>query len=1023
MNDTTPTQVNELVFRRLVDPIQIGPMELPPEIWVVILSIVLLVGFFFIGWMYLLDSRGIGPVWSVVLGLLRASVYVLLAWMFLLPGRQTVESRTAYSKVILVFDTSDSMSLTVDEPPRAGVAYDKMPTRQDKVLAFLTGDRNFIPRLEEKNPVTAYRFGKGVDENFWYFDKGRNYTRAERQEFELKMKDPAQAKEPLPEPKALQSELLAKWLMPIDGKKPQTAPDDWSKEDKQRFFTLEEENKKLRDRSFFRGTNVSDSVQSALIKELGNMVQGIVVFTDGHSTEGSDLVYEDLERRAKAANIPIFVVGIGEDRLITKIEIVDTRGPLQVQPEDTFKIVGEVTGQGLDEQDVDVTLVIQNVKKGADGKEEELEITVVEGEDKTNPNKKREEKSLGKTIVLKPEKKATFDRGTPPRVQSEYVINAINLAKAAGIELEPARKWELGETKDSELRARQHVPKDRLEVFPGPEHVGDPLDFRVIKRPVRVLLMASGPTHDFQFLNTLMVREVEKKRGQLSVYMQLPPGRAPSERRTGVVLGTDRLLEHFPNRLDKHSDDPNEKLYDLADYDVVVGFDPDWSQVSEEEMKLLKTWVDKGGGLIVLGGPINTLQLARPGASKDKVKPILELYPVILKDVRIDELDRTTEQPWPLSFDGATPEMEFLKLDDNPNRRFLADWEEFFYGKELTKGEPMPPVMNGFYNYYPADAVKVGAQVVARFTDPRAKMKDGTQMPYIVLSDPNSGRRVVWIAYGETRRLRKHSEQFHERFWTKLLRYAAANNQSKINKRISLNMSNKYKSNQFIQIDARIDGPGGDPLPKDKKVKIQLKLPTGVEKGEIPTDFEMKPKPGRDPLDAGKFQAKFQVRSPGEYTLELRVEETGDTESRKFSVVEANPELDDTKPDFDRMYRMASEAEPVFARMAPDAAAELKKKLTKPKLTAQQPGKDGKEVKDDGKTRLYFTLSNADQIPNCMVTVPKTHTSRGEIKDTWDGPLDLSPIGMPVSLPYWWLWVSIGLFSIEWLTRKLLRLA
>ena len=105
MNDT-PTQVNELVFRRLVDPIQLGPMELPPEIWIVVLGFVLLVGFFFIGWMYLIDSRGIGPVWSILLGLLRASVYCLLAWMFLLPGRQTVETSTSYSKVVVIWDAS-----------------------------------------------------------------------------------------------------------------------------------------------------------------------------------------------------------------------------------------------------------------------------------------------------------------------------------------------------------------------------------------------------------------------------------------------------------------------------------------------------------------------------------------------------------------------------------------------------------------------------------------------------------------------------------------------------------------------------------------------------------------------------------------------------------------------------------------------------------------------------------------------------------------------------------------------------
>jgi hypothetical protein len=1028
MNDSSTTsQITELILRRLVDPINVMGKELPPQVWVVVLVFVLLAGFFYIGWMYFKDSRGVGAGWATLLGLLRACVYLVLAWVFLLPGRQTVESSTSHSKVLVIFDSSGSQVLTVDDPPADGVSLNKMKTRQDKVLALLADSKvNLLGRLLEKNPVTAYRFAKEADQDFWYIDKGVYWTAAERRDYEEKRRDPAHANEPEPEPKPLADLFWKTWLKPVDpaavpgepALKPVTAPEDWSDEDKARFKTLQDGNLKLRDRNFFNATNISDSVQSILSKEQGNMLQGIVVFTDGRSTEGSDLVFEDLDRRARAANVPIFVVGVGEDRLQVKIEIADTRGPAQVQPEDKFRIMVDLVGEGKDDQEVDATLEIVNIKKNKEGnKDEFLDITVIEAEDKGNPNKKRQEINLGKSVFLKPEKAAKFDHSSPPRVQLEYVVDAYALANAIGTDLTKGeyagRKWEIGETKDSELRARQHVPKDRLEVFAGKEHIGDPLDLRVIKRPVRVLLMASGPTHDFQFLTALMIREVEKKRAELSVYMQLPPGRTPAERRTGQVYGTDRILEHFPDRLDQPNDDPAQKLYDMDQYDVLVGFDPDWNQLSETELKVLQRWVDKGGGLIVIGGPINTVQLAKPGAAKDKVKPILELYPIILKDVRIDELDRTTELPWTLTFEGATPEMEFLKLDENPSRPFLADWEEFFYGRNLTKGEQPPPVQNGFFNYYPAEAVKVGSQVVARFADPRAKLKDGSQMPWIVLSDPNSGRRVSWIANGETYRLRKFNEAYHERFWTKLLRYSAAKNQSKI----------KYKQNQFIQVDARIDGPGGEPLRKDAKVRLNLTLPTGVPEKEIPTKIDMKPKPGNDPLDAGKFSAKIQVRSPGEYALELKVEDTGDTESRKFSVVEANPEMDNTRPDFDRMYRMASEADAVIARMGPTEGAELKKRLQRPRLTPPGP----KEQKLDDKPRLYFDLKNAELIPNCMVTESKTRTTRGQIVDTWDqeAKVYLPSLGWFTIMPfaYGWMYIAVILFSTEWLIRKLLRLA
>lgn len=127
----------------------------------------------------------------------------------------------------------------------------------------------------------------------------------------------------------------------------------------------------------------------------------------------------------------------------------------------------------------------------------------------------------------------------------------------------------------------------------------------------------------------------------------------------------EKLLTRFPDLFDSTTVDPNEKIYDLASYDVIVAFDPDWKQVNDLSMNLLRTWVDKGGGLIVIAGPLHTLELARPGAEKEKLKPILDLYPVVLKDIRIEEMDRKPDSPKPLRFDGATPEMEFLRLDED----------------------------------------------------------------------------------------------------------------------------------------------------------------------------------------------------------------------------------------------------------------------------------------------------------------------------------------------------------------------
>jgi hypothetical protein len=318
--------------------------------------------------------------------------------------------------------------------------------------------------------------------------------------------------------------------------------------------------------------------------------------------------------------------------------------------------------------------------------------------------------------------------------------------------------------------------------------------------------------------------------------------------------------------------------------------------------------------------------------------------------------------------------------------------------------------------------------VVARFGDPLAKMKDGvSQQPYLVISDPNSGRRVIWIASGETWRVRQFREAFHERFWTKLTRYAGAKNQGRLAKRIQINMARTFTANRPVEIEAKIDAKGGDPLPRNARPpKVLFKTPVGVTEKDFPLETEMHPKPGQG--HEGIFVARVQPRTAGEYGLEIKVPDTGDSETWRFAVKEANPEMDNTRPDFDTLWRMASPAKPVLDRMTDEAAkAALKQRLERPKL--EQPGERTTSLADEptGETglRLYFDLNNADLIPSCMNTKRDIRRSRGAIVDQWDTGFPLpwaDSSGEPVKMA-WVLTVVVGLLSLEWLTRKLLRLA
>ena len=127
----------------------------------------------------------------------------------------------------------------------------------------------------------------------------------------------------------------------------------------------------------------------------------------------------------------------------------------------------------------------------------------------------------------------------------------------------------------------------------------------VVKKPLRVLLFAGGPTRDYQFLRALLVRETDQKRAELSICLQ--------NSRPGEVIQdvpAERMLLNFPNAIrdvDNPNEKPDDKYYNLMQYDVVVAFDPDWTRLEPDQAALLDTWVHRhGGGLIIVGGPVNT---------------------------------------------------------------------------------------------------------------------------------------------------------------------------------------------------------------------------------------------------------------------------------------------------------------------------------------------------------------------------------------------------------------------------------
>src|SRR5262249_20051309 len=70
------------------------------------------------------------------------------------------------------------------------------------------------------------------------------------------------------------------------------------------------------------------------------------------------------------------------------------------------------------------------------------------------------------------------------------------------------------------------VPPDPREICPEAEHSTRqrPTEVRVVDKPLTVLLFAGAPTHDYQYLRSMLVREKDRGRVDLSIYIQPAPG-------------------------------------------------------------------------------------------------------------------------------------------------------------------------------------------------------------------------------------------------------------------------------------------------------------------------------------------------------------------------------------------------------------------------------------------------------------------------------------------------------------------
>lgn len=463
----------------------------------------------------------------------------------------------------------------------------------------------------------------------------------------------------------------------------------------------------------------------------------------------------------------------------------------------------------------------------------------------------------------------------------------------------------------------------------NPRDNGREAQLDVVDRKTRVLLIAGGPSREYRFLRNQLHRD---KMMEVDVLLQ---SAGP-----GISQDARRILAEFPTRREE-----------LFEYDAIVAFDPDWTQLDATQVDLLEKWVsDEAGGMIVVPGPIYTSRWVR---STEHAK-LRDLYPVVFQRrlTLLDDGQFGSEEPWPIEFERAGRDARFLWLADKADESELA-WAGF----------------PGVYGYYGVKGEKPGATVYARVADPQSRLSD--QAPIYLAGQFYGSGQVFYIGSGEFWRLRALDPTYFEVLYTKLVRQVSQGRLLRGSARGSLLVDrDRYELGETVVLRARLSDAQHQPLTVES-VSAQVVRPDGsTEPVKLRADGER----------PGMYLGQFAVHQEGTYHVALPVPGSDEDPFTRFLQVRV--------PDLERAHPERNEA--LLAALAAETGGRYF-------------------------PRLDLAAHGDDELPPLATLIP----NRAEVKVLKGAPdRDFARAQM-----HWLLAIIAGALFLEWIVRRLNRLA
>ena len=368
----------------------------------------------------------------------------------------------------------------------------------------------------------------------------------------------------------------------------------------------------------------------------------------------------------------------------------------------------------------------------------------------------------------------------------------------------------------------------------------------VTDRRMKVLVISSGPMREYRFVRNMLYRHTGI---DSDVWLQTIAG----DDTTMVSQEATKLLTEFP-----------VSAAELAKYNVIVAFDPDWQRLSAQQRQFLNRWVYRdAGGLIAVAGELHTPQLA---LVTDELRDVAVLYPVVLNRLMTSlRISQRADESWPVTLTPEGRASEFLRIADATGNVSTDLWGTF----------------DGIYRSYPVRSIRDGAVVLATYANPRARTQDGAP-PFLATQFYGAGR-TFFMGSAETWRLRSISPEGHQRFWTSLIREAGQGSRQRGNPRGLLLVDHTTASpGQPVTIQARMYDARMEPL-KTETVPMSI-VDSNGRPASVPDRLRS------NVQRTGQYSAVFRPLRPGSYRVTVPIPDSSDVLQANIEVTLSNLE-------------------------------------------------------------------------------------------------------------------------------------